>query len=342
MCAKIKPDYLARLDGATDLLWEPLWQLQIALRPVEHELLTSPALRRLHFIHHAGAAYLSTPHTYSRLQHTLGVFALVAHFCPDDTILRVAALLHDIGHAPFSHTLEQLPDVDHHRWTIERVLSSPLVDILERHYLDPHLVLTCIDGHPANPLRNPDNILQLDHLDSWVRSAQAGGILPVPAPQILSRLRLQQAYIDTDLNMAELLVALIIAEAHFHCSEANLGVNTMLQHLVRRGLEAGAFSIKDLARMNDATVEHLLLDLPGIADEARRLWYQPHDLVVSRLESGNSPPDAHLIFIDRLYLAVPLANGQPVTKISAQAAKLMAETQKLTGSYVVAWADQFA
>jgi HD superfamily phosphohydrolase len=73
-------DYFARLDGAADVLWEPLWQLGLKLRPVERALLTCAPLRRLHFVHHGGGACLSTYHTHSRLQHTLGVFSLIAHF----------------------------------------------------------------------------------------------------------------------------------------------------------------------------------------------------------------------------------------------------------------------
>ncbi|OME92287.1 HD domain-containing protein [Paenibacillus lautus] len=68
-------------------------------------------LRRLHLVRHGGAFFINSHHTFSRLQHTLGVFALTAHFEPDNRVLRVAALLHDIGHPPFSQTLDSLEGV---------------------------------------------------------------------------------------------------------------------------------------------------------------------------------------------------------------------------------------
>jgi len=333
----VAPDYLARIDGAADVLWEPLWRLRTELRPVERALLTCPPVRRLHFVHHGGGSRLSTPHTHSRLQHVLGVFALVAHFCPDDELLRAAALLHDVGHMPFCHTLEGLDGVDHHRWTRERVLSPPIADLLTRHGLDPQAVLARISGEPANLLRNKDGILHADHLDCWVRSAQVGGILPQPAPEILARLRLQGPYLDADIETAELLVDLIVAEARFYCTAANLGPNTILKHLVQQLLDAGVLTTSDLATMTDSMVERALFESPITAEEARRLWYQPHAIIAHRLGEEEPPPGAHVVQMEHLYLAMPLANGQNVTQVSARAEKLAAEARELHGTYVVYW-----
>lgn len=331
------PDYWARLDGAGGRIWEPLWQLETRLEPVEQELLGCPALRRLHFIHHAGAAYLSTPHTYSRLQHTLGVFALAAHFQPEHALLRVAALLHDVGHAPFSHTLEQLEGIDHHRWTVERVVSPPVTAILQRFGLDPQAVLKYMAGEPANPLRNRDNLLHLDHLDSWVRSGQAGGILPEPASWLLARLRLAGPHLDTDLATAEMLLDLIVAEARFHASAANLGTNVVLQRLVRQALEEGALSTAGLAHMTDIQVEQILFATPATAQETRRLWFRPDTLHVRRLDAESPPAGAYLASLRQLYLAVPLANGRPVTQVSSRAARRINKAQQLAGDYAVIW-----
>jgi len=353
-CAKLSitpfagEDYPARLDGATDTLWEPLWRLGTKLRPVERALLTCAPVRRLHFIHHGGGSWLSTQHAHSRLQHTLGVFSLVAHFCPEDNLLRTAALLHDVGHAPFSHALEPLDGVDHHRWTAEHILSPPIAGILTQHELDPRTVLARIRGEPANVLRNSDDVLHADHLDSWVRSAQVGGILPLPAPQLLARLHLRHRtpYLDTDIETAELLVELIVAEARFHCSAANLGTNTILKHLVKELLDAGVLTTHALAAMTDGEVERALFETPLTAGEARRLWYEPQAIVVRRLrrpreraeKEEDTPPGAHQVQVDHLYLAMPLSDGRVVTQVSPRAAALVAQARGLRGRYAVYWA----
>ena len=333
-------DYLARLDGAAAVLWEPLWRIRTELRPVERALLACKPLRRLHFVCHGGGSALTTHHTHSRLQHTLGVFSLVAHFCPDDDLLRVAALLHDVGHAPFSHALEQLDGVDHHRWTVECLLSPPVADILAGHGLEPQSVVDCVDGDPVSILKNHDGVLHADHLDSWVRSAQAGGILPRPAPEVLARLHLAGPHLETDVETAELLVDLIVAEARFHCSAANLGPNTILAHLVQRLFDAGVLTPGELAAMTDAEVERWLFETPATQEEAKRLWYRSQTIDAQRLDKGDAPPDAHLVEMDHLYLAMPQVDGRAVTQVSSRAADLLDEARQLRGTYAVSWGDR--
>jgi hypothetical protein len=192
-------------------------------------------------------------------------------------------------------------------------------------------------GSPVNPLRNRDNLLHLDHLDSWVRSGQAGGILPEPAPWLLARLRLSGPHLDTDLATAELLLDLIVAEARFHASAANLGANVVLQNLVQRALEAGALSTAGLADMTDAQVEQVLFATPVTAEESRRLWSRPDTLRVRRLDTESPPAGAYLASLRQLYLAVPLAGGRPVTQVSARAARRVNKAQQLAGLYAVTW-----
>lgn len=107
----------------------------VRISKLEYSLLQSPFLRRLHDIKQLGLAYLVFPSaTHSRLEHSLGVMH-VAHrmakrvievtrrkdgICErlfescDDAIMdsfvqvaRLAGMLHDLGHLPFSHMGEQ-------------------------------------------------------------------------------------------------------------------------------------------------------------------------------------------------------------------------------------------
>ena len=63
---------------------------------------------------------------YTRYQHSLGVARLALHYCQERglssserRLVYVAALLHDVGHAPLSHSLEPVFDeifgLEHHR-----------------------------------------------------------------------------------------------------------------------------------------------------------------------------------------------------------------------------------
>jgi HD superfamily phosphohydrolase len=79
-------------------------------------LLESPEIQRLYNIKQLGFAHLVFPGAHhSRLEHSLGAYYLATqagvHIKLDhheQNLVAIAALLHDIGHGPFSHTLESI------------------------------------------------------------------------------------------------------------------------------------------------------------------------------------------------------------------------------------------
>src|SRR5438067_12372647 len=90
----------------------------IEMGALEVELMDTPEFQRLRGIKQLGTAYLVFPSAvHTRFEHSLGT-SWMAHrmlqslqrtqkiSSDDETIIRVAALLHDITHIPFGHTLE--------------------------------------------------------------------------------------------------------------------------------------------------------------------------------------------------------------------------------------------
>lgn len=82
----------------------------------EMSLITSPHIRRLHFIKQKGLSYLFFPGAkHTRFDHTLGVLYLcdkIGRKCGLSASklrhLRLAALFHDLGHGPYSHLTEKI------------------------------------------------------------------------------------------------------------------------------------------------------------------------------------------------------------------------------------------
>jgi uncharacterized protein len=99
-------------------------------------LVDTPEFQRLRRIRQLGLAYFAYQAAeHSRFSHSLGAFHLAGrmvaklrldyHISEEaQTAVRVAALLHDIGHGPFSHVIESILDFHHEQFTIDAVLSD--------------------------------------------------------------------------------------------------------------------------------------------------------------------------------------------------------------------------
>jgi uncharacterized protein len=90
----------------------------VEIRSQEGDLLDTPVIQRLRRIQQLAMAYLVYPGAvHTRFDHTLGVLHVASKLCNvlrldvDPTrIIRLAALLHDVGHGPFSHVSEAVLD----------------------------------------------------------------------------------------------------------------------------------------------------------------------------------------------------------------------------------------
>ncbi|MDQ1371997.1 MAG: uncharacterized protein QG582_912 [Candidatus Thermoplasmatota archaeon] len=140
-------------------------------------LVEAPELQRLHSIHQLGLAYLVYPGAnHTRFEHSLGTFAVARRICDSLGLEReearqvmAAALLHDIGHLPYSHTFEMVLHeqfgIDHAEIsrrlirgedtvlseeegrTLGRYVSVP--EAIERMGLDPKEVAGLLDAASA-------------------------------------------------------------------------------------------------------------------------------------------------------------------------------------------------
>src|SRR5208337_5126780 len=123
----------------------------IQLTETERSIIDTPAVQRLRRIRQlAGAEYVYPAANHTRFEHVLGAMYLagvVADNLPVDLSpnekqkIRLAALLHDVGHAPFSHLFEPLLLKFLHRthedmssWIIA---DSKLTDVISRQGYDP-------------------------------------------------------------------------------------------------------------------------------------------------------------------------------------------------------------
>ena len=110
------------------------------------ELIDTTAFQRLRRIKQLGAASLLFHGAESsRFTHSIGVFCIARKiykrlvesqlsFSKNKFVLYGAALLHDLGHGPLSHTSEAIFDHDHEKWSQKLVENySPINSILRKY-----------------------------------------------------------------------------------------------------------------------------------------------------------------------------------------------------------------
>jgi hypothetical protein len=125
-----------------EVVRDPLWNT-IRLDPTALAIIDTPQFQRLRHIRQLGLAYLVYPGaTHTRFDHALGVYHLARWALgllsergelrgvdpAECALVPYAALLHDVGHYPFSHAVEELGDgwvPGHHEELTARFLSSP-------------------------------------------------------------------------------------------------------------------------------------------------------------------------------------------------------------------------
>lgn len=100
------------------------------------DILNSAEFQRLRRIRQLGMAHMAYPGAdHSRYSHSLGVFVTARQVLDrlgqfvsiaedERQVCLVAALVHDLGHGPFSHVFERVTGVDHERMTARVVLDA--------------------------------------------------------------------------------------------------------------------------------------------------------------------------------------------------------------------------
>ena len=133
----------------------------------EKEIIDSYPVQRLHRLRQlAGSEYVYPGANHTRFEHSVGVMYLAGKVTENPNVSRlvskneaetvkIAGLLHDVGHGPFSHVFEQLLDrelgkthEDMTQWIIE---NSELKDTLRRNGYDAEEVGKLATGKLHKP-----------------------------------------------------------------------------------------------------------------------------------------------------------------------------------------------
>ncbi|TVQ24149.1 MAG: HD domain-containing protein [Spirochaetaceae bacterium] len=158
---------IQHLNSAYDRpIRDPVWHHVYLSEPLV-TLVSRPEMLKLTRIKQLGPSYLVYPGaTHTRLNHSIGVFHLARRIiqklvfsasCPSLTLIGVksfltAALLHDLGHFPYTHSLKELSLEEHEHLAALAIRGTDLGSyIRDTVGADPDMVASIIDEERIAP-----------------------------------------------------------------------------------------------------------------------------------------------------------------------------------------------
>ncbi|MGA7922388.1 MAG: HD domain-containing protein [Thermoplasmata archaeon] len=268
---------------------------QITLSGAPLELISHPAFQRLWGIRQTGFAHLVFPGAnHTRLEHSLGVYwvaqamaAALGLSTTETELVTSGGLLHDLGHGPFSHTLEptmrevlgyghekrgrQLILGEETRKSDEPPLPFSIPEMLESYHVDPHAVADLIDP----PLRDGSRSLlrsmlhsaiDADRIDYLQRDAHYTGVAhgTIDAARIIETVR-----VDGD-----------------RLAFAEKGRSALEGFLVGRALMYSSVYYHKTVRSAEVMAQSAVERLPAFPDSARPLFGRTDGDLLAELRSS--------------------------------------------------------
>lgn len=258
------------------------------------ELLETLEVQRLNAIRQLGLTYLTFPGAnHSRIEHSLGAYHIANRIAknlvlnePERNLVCCAALLHDIGHGPFSHTLEPVMNdilgVDHMEFS-EQIITGEednvfeherkefknlkrIPDVLESNGIKPQEVAKLIRGGGKTYLGQIiHSTIDVDQLDYLLRDALYTGVAHgiIDIDRIIETLSVHDDSLVIDKKGTAAVEGLLVARALMYSSVYFHKTVRIAEIMMARAVEASKDDLKHLRRMVDAELMGWLVDQGG-------------------------------------------------------------------------------
>ncbi len=365
--------YLPRMTApGFEVIRDPLWD-NIRLEPAASAAMDTDAVQRLRYVRQLGHAFLVYPGaTHTRFEHALGAYHLTTRALatlrergdldgiPEERQLavRLAALLHDIGHYPFSHALEEAGFPDHEGAGVARLGQGELGDLLRSIGGDELIeeVGALIRGTSDSPLGGLiSGSLDLDKIDYLSRDARMCGVPygTVDVDRLLASLclvpadsgRLEVGVHEKGVSALEsLLFAKYQMYRNVYWHHAVRSATCMFKRAVRGAVRAGHLAPADVATATDGSLMTMLMEIDptGLADrvQRRRLHKRALDLPATEVPADLpswiwEDPDRLEVAEDALAAELGLSPGEVLIDYPARSSMLGVDLPLLTRSGTV-------
>ncbi|MBR3113163.1 MAG: HD domain-containing protein [Methanobrevibacter sp.] len=235
----------------------------INLNPFEVRIMDMPQFQRLRRIKQLGLIGLIYPGaTHTRFEHSVGTMNLGSKLSEEleleqDEIelIRASALLHDIGHGPFSHVSEGVLSVPHEELTKFVVTQTSMRDLLEEKF-DVSEIVDIINGKGyLGPIVSGE--LDVDRMDYLLRDSHNTGVAYgiIDYERIISNLKLEDGLI-LDIKGVQAAEGALVSRYFMYPSvyqhHTTRIVNSMFRRALKKVFDESIINENEIYKYDDA------------------------------------------------------------------------------------------
>ena len=250
----------------------------LPLDPFEIEVLDYPQLQRLRRVKQLGFISLIYPGAnHSRFEHSIGTMHLASKLADqlelnkdDKDLVRIAGLLHDAGHGPFSHVSEAVLGVNHEEITAFVIEKTSIHDKLSEKF-DTKEIIDIINGEgKLGPIISGD--LDMDRMDYLIRDSHYTGVAygVIDTERIISNLKLERELI-LDIKGVQAAESALTARYLMYPSvyqhHTTRIINAMFRRCLRDLINQDSLDPKDMYKYDDADMISICRHSEGLSRE---------------------------------------------------------------------------
>lgn len=256
----------------------------INLNKFEVSIMDMPQFQRLRRIKQLGLISLIYPGAnHTRFEHSIGTMNLGSKLAEElelekDEIelIRTSALLHDIGHGPFSHVSEGVLSVPHEKLTEYVIKNTSMNDLLEEKF-DVNEIVDIINGRGhLGPIVSGE--LDVDRMDYLLRDSHNTGVAygVIDYERIISNLKLENGLI-LDIKGVQAAEGALVSRYFMYPSvyqhHTTRIVNSMFRRALKRTIDEKIIDENDIYKYDDNDMISIFrhCDNPFVNDIMNRL-----------------------------------------------------------------------
>lgn len=235
----------------------------ISLNDFEVRIMDMPQFQRLRRIKQLGLINLIYPGAnHTRFEHSIGTMNLGSKLSEelglekdDVELIRASALLHDIGHGPFSHVSEGVLSVPHEELTKYVVTKTSMRDLLDEKFdVDEIVKIVNGQGH-LGPIVSGE--LDVDRMDYLLRDSHNTGVAygVIDYERIISNLTLEDGLI-LDIKGVQAAEGALVSRYFMYPSvyqhHTTRIVNSMFRRALKKVIDENIINENDIYKYDDA------------------------------------------------------------------------------------------